>query len=622
MANPDIPQSRTRYLLRVLRPLWLWFGMVLILFGIHEHQVWIERTRIYFDLTMDGKQESDIHAMLALGDTPFGATAMLDGIPIMSSHRIPLGNHTFTITQPKADPFSTNLFVWYGPKNLGTIDLKRSKGMLTVTADPPAPWLFIQGPEYGVALTNSSGIKVLVPTDEYTVNAQYAYWQKTRSVKVFTNTGGQVEFTPKFGVLELTCSQKEASYQVNTLEGVPIQTGDFPGVVRDLPEKRYEIITWHHNHKWVQKPLVAAGVTNRIQIDPQYGTAVLETTPPGATVTGDDGTELGTTPLTLNELQSGTMKFNLRLNNYESCSVALEIAANQTQSFHTNLTSQSYTSSMRAARQSMNAHAYDDATRYLTDALRAQPNDAAANALLKQAQSLGSIGRAAELGKQGDYIGAIRELEKALSDMPGDEHAKAMLAEFKQHEPEQRARMERENRETLTNVFQAFTDKINGAAFVEMHALTTTKSVHDLQTALTDQFNTVPPVFRLTHSGWTNETFFMDADQEVSGGGRLCMIVGTQIKEGETRLLYKEVEYKSDPVGLRILGSILNVTTTTLNGRTLKYQANYHPIDAAETKLSESDKTRLAEGTRIVTERIQHAIGESGSPATTPPANP
>ena len=114
----------------------------------------------------------------------------------------------------------------------------------------------------------------------------------------------------------------------------------------------------------------------------------------------------------------------------------------------------------------------------------------------------------------------------------------------------------------------------------------------------------------------------MDFDQEVSGGGRMCMIVGTQIKDGETRVFFKNIEYKSDPVGLRILGSILNVTTTTLNGRTVKYQANFHPIDPTETKLSESDKTRLAEGTRIVTERIQHAIGESDPPATTPAANP
>jgi hypothetical protein len=325
---------------------------------------------------------------------------------------------------------------------------------------------------------------------------------------------------------------------------------------------------------------------------------------------------LGTTPLTLNELQPGTMKLNLQLNNYESCSVSLEITANQTRSIHTNLTSQSYTSSMRAARQSMNARAYDDASRYLADALRAQPNDAAATALLKQADSLGSIARATELGKQGDYIAGIKELEKALTAMPDNEHAKQMLADFKQHEPEQRARLERENSETLTNVFNEFTGKITGATSVERHELTTSKSAQDLQTALVHYFTGVEPIFRITHNGWTNETFFMDFDQEVSGGGRMCMIVGTQIKEGETRMFFKNIEYKSDAMGLKIFGAVVGAITST------KFQSGFHPIDPTETKLSDSDKKRIADGNQIITDRIQHAIGESGSLGTTPARNP
>jgi tetratricopeptide (TPR) repeat protein len=619
MQESGNPQSRTHRFFRVLRPLFLWFALVLILFGIHEHQVWLERTRIYFDLTMDGKGESYIMAFSDAGDTAFGATAAIDGTPIRTSQRIPLGHHTFTITQPKAETYSTNLFIWYGPHNFGTIDLKRAKGMLTVNVSPPAPLLFIRDPEASVTLTNSPGIKSLVPTDEYTVTAQYDHWQETHSVKVFANTGGDLKIEPRFGVLDLTCSQKDASFQLNRLNGTLVQTGDFPAQIPELPAGTYQLVTWHHNHKWIENATVVASTTNSYRVDPQYGAVALETAPAGAVVVTEDGRELGTTPLTVNELQSGKVKFNLRLNNYEPCSVALEVTANQTQSFHTNLTSQSYTSSMRAARQSMNAREYDDAVKFLTEALRAQPDDAAASALLKQAENLGSIGRASALGKQGEYIAGIKELEKALTSMPDDEQAKKMLADFKQHEPEQRARMERENSETLTNVFHAFTDKINGSSFVEMHEMTTAKSVYKLQAALAEQFNTVAPVFRLTQSGWTNETFFIDADQEVSGGGRLCMIVGTQIKEGETRILFKNIEYKSDPVGLKILGAILNVTTTTFNGRTVKYQANFHPIDPTETKVSESDKTRLSEGNRIVSERIQHAIENAVAVSTNAP---
>ena len=601
MEKPGTPESRTRYLFRVLRPLFLWFGLVLILFGIHTHQVWIEKTRIYFDLTMEGKGEGSSLSFLNANETPFGASAALDGRPVLTGQRIPLGQHTFTITHPKAVMFSTNIFIWYGPHNLGTIDLKRARGRLTVSASPPAPLLFIRGPEFGVTLTNSSGINTPAPTDDYIVTAKYAHWQETHTVKVFENAGGDLKIAPRFGILELTASQRDASFQLNLPSGPLVQTGDFPVLIRDLPQETYQLVTWHHNHQWIQKAIVVADMTNSYRFDPQYGTAVLETTPSGATVTSD-GNVLGTTPLTLSENQPGTFKFNLQLNNYESASASLEITANQTNSFRTNLISQSYTSSMRAARQAINTGAYDDASRFLADALRAQPNDAPAIALLKQAESLGSIGRASALGKQGDYIAGVKELEKALAAAPDDERAQQMLADFKQHEPQQRARLERENGEMLTNVFNAFTGRITGAAPAETHELTTSKPVHNLQTALDDQFTTIAPILRVTHSGWTNDTFFIDGDQELPGGGRLCMVVGTQIKEGETRILYKTVEFKSEAIGLKILGSFLGAVTKTT------YRSDYHPIDPTDAKLSDSDKARIAEGTRLVTERIQHAI--------------
>jgi hypothetical protein len=601
MNESGTSESRTRYFFRVLRPLLWWFLFVLLLYGIRTHQRLMEKTRLYFDVTLQGKEEKYLQALLDAGDTPFGATASIDGQQILTGQKIPLGNHTFRITHPKTDPFVTNLFIWYGAHNLGTIDLKRAHGTLAVTVQPRAPLLSIRGLEYSVTLTNSSGINTLVPTDEYRVTAQYAHSEETKAATVFVDIATPVRIAPNFGVLDLTGNQNGVTFQLNVLNGPLVQTGELPALIQDLPQETYEVVAWHHNHQWTKKTVVVAGMTNTCPIEFQYGTAVLESTPSGATVTASDGRELGTTPLSLNELQPGTMKLNLQLNNYESCSVSLEIAANQTRSIHTNLTSQSYTSSMRDARQSMNARAYDDASRYLADALRAQPNDAAATALLKQADSLGSIARATELGKQGDYITGIKELEKALTAMPDDDHAKQMLGDFKQHEPEQRARLEQENSETLTNVFNEFTGKITGAASVERHELTASKSAQDLQTALVHQFTGFEPIFRITHSGWTNETFFMDFDQEVSGGGRMCMIVGTQIKDGETRVFFKNIEYKSDAIGLKILGAVVGTITST------KFQSGFHPINPTDIKLSDSDKTRVSEGTRIVTERIQHA---------------
>ena len=437
--------SRPRYYLRVLRPLFYWFIFVLILFGIRTHQRLMEQTRLYFDLTLDGKEQRFAMAVFNSGETPFGATATFDGQPILTGAKIPLGQHTFTITHPKTVPFSTNLFIWYGGRNFGVIDLKRSKGTLTISATPPAPLLSVRGPEFEVTITNSSSIDLSAPTDQYDVIAQYPHSRWYRRVAVSSGIPIPVKIDPRFGLLQLTCNQVGATYELSDSTGNFVQSGDLPAAISDLPEGLYQLTSWHHNHSWKQQAFVRAGETNGVPVEFQYGAAILETTPPGATVYDSEGIQRGVTPLALAELQPGTLKFNLRLDNYEAATALLSIASNHTNSFRTNLVSQSYAGSMRSARQYMNSGRYDEAAQSLADVLRAEPGDAAALALQKNAVGFGCIGRAESLGKQGDYIAAIKELTHALEVLPQNERAKQMLADFNRQAPEQRARLEREH---------------------------------------------------------------------------------------------------------------------------------------------------------------------------------
>ena len=79
----------------------------------------MEQTRLDFKVTLQGQLLYD-------------ATATLDGQPATDGQKISLGSHNFSVSQPKAESFGTNFFVWYGRNNLGEIKLKRSQGMLNV----------------------------------------------------------------------------------------------------------------------------------------------------------------------------------------------------------------------------------------------------------------------------------------------------------------------------------------------------------------------------------------------------------------------------------------------------------------------------------------------------------
>ena len=210
MATPVSPtpsEDRTQYWRRVLRPLFWWLLLVLVLFGIHTHQRLMEKTRLNFTAPLAGHM-------------PFPEdVATFDGQPAFSGQNIPLGNHQFTVTQPKGETFSTNLFVWYGAHNFGTIDLKRTMGILTVTANPPADYLVIRGPEWSVTLTNSAGLTRTVPTDVYGIEVRYPHWQKNYTAGVYANQTAFCTIAPHFGGLQLGCNQTDATFQMQGLDG-------------------------------------------------------------------------------------------------------------------------------------------------------------------------------------------------------------------------------------------------------------------------------------------------------------------------------------------------------------------------------------------------------------------
>jgi tetratricopeptide (TPR) repeat protein len=605
MVKSGSPENRTRYFLRVLRPLFWWALLVLLLFGIRTHQRLMEKTRIYFNLTMQGKEERYLQSLLDVGDTPFGATATFDGNPILTGQKISLGYHTFKITHPKTEPFSTSLFIWYGVHDLGTIDLKRAKGTLIVTANPPAPVLSIEGPEYSVTLTNSPGLNASVPTDQYAVTARYRHSESRQSVAVFANTSNPLKIAPRFGSLQLTCDQSGANYQLLRLNDELVEIGDLPASVFDLPEGTYKLVAWHHNHEWAERLFVNAGKTNTLPVEFQYGTAVLESTPSGAEIFTTDGRDRGVTPLTLTELQPGTWKFNIQLYNYEPATVTLAIAGNQTNAFHINLVSQSYTGAMRAARQFMNDGKYDQAAESLADALRVQPGDPAATALQKEAAGFGSIARAETLGKQGDLIVGIKELEKALAALPNNERAKQMLADFKQHESEQIERVRVERLNQGKKAFDAvIASKYPGGNLFETHELKTSKTPKDIELPLLHALKSEPGKFTVTQYNESPELFEIEAKQEfstvlaTSAGRRQCVIVGARTKDDETQILFKVLEYKVEAKGKLSIGNWIGAPA----------DVNYVPIRAAGE--SEKLQVRVAEGISNVTAIIQGVIAQ------------
>jgi len=598
-SSPPL-ESRTHYWRRVLRPLFWWLLLVLVLYGIRTHQRWMEQTRLIFTASVNGRSDY------------YSSSATLDGKTAFSGQLVSLGNHKFTVTHPKGVTYTTNLFIWYGGHNFGKIDLPRAKGTLVVTANPPAPRLTIRGPEFSVTLTNSTGISSTVPTDEYLVEARDRYWENSQIVYVSENAPNTVVIAPKLGALQLSCNQSEATFRLVRGNDEIVESGDFPATIVGLPTGAYNLVSFHHKRRWDVRSEVKSGATNQIQVEFRYGNAVLETKPPGASVTGSDGHFFGTTPLKLAELQPGTWRFVLRLDNYETVATALDIKADETTSVSTNLISQSYTGAMRAARKSMDTADYDSALESLGNALRANPDDPVASALVNEAAGLRLIRHAEELGKTGDYIGGGVDLKLALNYLPDNGRAKQMAADFRQREPEQRERMRIERLGRGEKIFESILRGYSDSALFDGFQFKTTKPVLEVHSAIIEAMREQTGFFRYTSDkSPAPETFEIQATQEfqtvlaTSSGRRNIIIVGARVKDDETQILYKVLEYKTEAQIKFSIGNLIGAPAAV----------NYVPLHSSKVpNMSEKNRAQLNEGISNVTARIQFALGQTNPP--------
>jgi tetratricopeptide (TPR) repeat protein len=291
----------------------------------------------------------------------------------------------------------------------------------------------------------------------------------------------------------------------------------------------------------------------------------------------------------------------------------LDIAANETTTARTNLTSQSYTGAMRTARQFMDAADYDRAAEALGDALRAQPNDPGATSLQREAIGLGSIRRAEALGKEGDYITGINVLNTALKALPENERAKLMFADFKQHEPEQIERNRLERLHRGEKIFDAVLVNHRDADLFDRYELKTSKPVKEVETAIVNALRIPPAMTVIKDVSTVPETFVIEAAQEfstilaTSAGRRVCLIVGARTRNDETQILFKILEYKTEAAIKYSIGNLIGAPVSV----------NYVAIHPSRMgTVSEKLQARLNEGKTNVMARIQGAIGQTPTPSS------
>ena len=544
--------NRTGRWLGVLRPIFWWLLLMLVLFGIRTHQRLTEQTRLSFTVTLNGQ--------------PLETTTALDGQIFSSGQKISLGNHRFAVSNPKAEPFTTNFFAWYGSHNFGEIKLKRSVGTLNVRANPPASTITITGPEFSTTLYDSTGTNLVLPTDSYTVSARYPHWSQSQNVTVYDNQSVPCNFAPQLGAVHLTCNKDGATYLLQSTDQT--FTGNLPITLTDLPVEDYKLKVFYHRRRMEKSVAIEAGVTNEMPAQFVLGAIRIESSPTGASVTATNGSYLGQTPLELFDVPPQTAQLNLSLSGYEAVPVTVEVIADQTNSYRTNLVNIRYVSAMQDARTAFSAGNYARVSQITTEVLNTIPDDAGAQALQTEAN---------------------QNLAVANQQVEAENNA--------QRERQERLKRPRE-------VFETMCQQNPDASLFTSHELKTAKSSKDVAAAIAKSLSSEPHRFELLHNGSPKpEVYEVVARQRFSlgilgGTERVCLLVVGQAKPDETLIFYKVLEYQ--------------IKTTVDAGSLFSGKDNKQmiPVNPEKIQMTDALQNQLREGIRIATERVRAAIGQ------------
>jgi hypothetical protein len=564
--------------------------LVVILLAYRTHERLSQQTRLTFSISVASLSSS------------YDTSARLDGSPVTSGDRISIGRHKFAISDPKAESFSTNLFIWYGEHNLGNIALRRSTGILAVSIDPPAARLNIRGPEFELTLTNTTGMTSAVPADTYDVEAVFTHWKEQRNVVVAGGSTTPYRIAPKLGAVDLTCNEPGATFQLARAGTSWTLVDRTPMTISGLPEGIYTLGVAAHGDSRVEKFTVNAGRTNAIRIDFAYGEASFETEPDGAKVTSSDGREWGRTPLTLSKLKPGRWKFFLHRDGYLPAEAELIVAAEMTNSIRTNLVNASFATAMERVRRNMAETNFEAALFAVNEALRSQPGDPEAGATfaeltrrMKVLRMERQLAKARGLAQDGDTKGSLALLDELIKESPDNSEVKQMQANLRQQEQakadEARPRLyfeEQTHNSLNTRLFDRQEVKVKG-------------SLADLERKLVAALTNDEPAFKLLALKEPDPgMFFLQVMQPMKAAGwRRCDMVGGQTSEGETLLVFKVFEYAyAEAFSIRSLVGDNN-------------EKNMVPIH--ESRLGQSKLpllARRAEGIKLIRDRIRKVTGE------------
>lgn len=409
-ANEKIPEEKsvsTPNRLIAFRPLFWWVPISLLLLAYDFHRINAPRTIITASVTVDGRRlESREQVFVSI-----------DGERVSLGKPVPVGKRRLKIEAKDATAYEEDVDVWYGANNIGSIDLKRQRGVLDMKITPGADLVELKGPYQEILVKDVSALRTNIPVGSYDVALSYGQMKKKGKVTVKPNETVTVDYAPAVGIVELDSKPAGARFLLaSTNRSIGTVRGDFPKTLA-LHPGNYSMQSSLGDYRKTELLKVARGLTNQVTVAFEYGVLDIKTEPEGVSVQ-NKRKEIGVTPVRL-EMQPGNYDLQLRLSGHEPIDFPVEIVANQNALIATNLVSLKYNQALLQAQRFANRGDYKSASVQIGVALSIDPDSSTALKLKSEyEQQLALIDQQSAILKQRERVNA--EFERRIQ---GIDHA-------------------------------------------------------------------------------------------------------------------------------------------------------------------------------------------------------
>lgn len=364
--------------------------------------------------------------------------------PLLEWLSVPVGWREVKVSAPDTDPLLTNVFVWYGKNELGVVDLDRSRGKVEFLVSPRPLQYFLK--HASTRYRTPTGFFSNIPVGDYEAVFEYsAGITEVRPVQVVGNSRQTIAITNPVGSVEISAVGLGGEYVLEAMAGSLKWRGTLPLVVPHLPSGPYRLTAHRGEYRLEREIVVLPGETNRTEIEFAYGTLEVETTPRGAVVELA-GKPAGSTPVAIPDLIPGRYALRIRKDGFDPVDVEVRVRGKVTERLKQTLVLTRYREAMDLAMRARERGRFGEAERALEEALSAVPGDDRATALLRPTQAAALRERAAEFVRRGNLQEAREALSQSEAIEPGAPELVRLRGEISKIE-ERRVREEQEARE-------------------------------------------------------------------------------------------------------------------------------------------------------------------------------